>query len=537
MSIIIDWLRQIVGLKSKKDQNLEGLNSCYYKEANTPATNFEPLLDLEINEELQNNSKSLPTQTTDEKTSDTSFDILLNNFLEQFQFDSVTECPFIYHEGNLQTFECVLLVSKLAIRHYQVKNLFPEDETVVYFTTIPRDNPALISFMEFALKKAMCIESFSIFGSNGNVVLGELCSMAASPKRAYCNETKLFQDKALQYMSDYQFKDLIRKLNEFFSIKLYAPDKVQYERINADFNLDVYRKLCEIMNIEASDAVRWKKEFHLFNLVKKHYSDAIYQFRSSWLGQQSLDVFIPSINLGIEYQGIQHYESVELFGGKEALQTRKINDEKKKEKCQKNKVMLLEWPYTDEVSEGNLQTKFQNLGLQIPSAKIIAISKEDLDPSVAALQFLATALSNNNLAKILYSIEEMSRNNDRAGIKDALCDAIANFSEHKVLLFFKAVLQYDSPAIYDAICSDEKLLEYWVHTGILNFYGRKIVFALEHKNPGSNDAAYYLKKMRDIEKKKGNNPDTRFINNLIKNEAEENGISEERIKSILHKSY
>ena len=536
MSIIIDWLRQIVGFKSHKNQVLEDTKSCCGKTI-TSVTNSEPQLDLKIDDRKQFDIKSSTMQTADEKITDTSFNILLNSFLEQFQFNSVVECPFIYQEGNSQTFECVLWASKLATRHYQVKNLFPDDETVVYFTTISRDNPALISFMDFALKKAMCIESFSVFGSNGNMILSELCSTTTSKNRQYCNEIKLFQDNALQYMSENQFQDFIRELHDFFRTKLYEPYKIQYRQINADFNLDTYRKLCERMNIEASDAVRWKKEFNLYNLVKKHYSDAIFQFRAAWLGQQSLDIFIPSINLGIEYQGIQHYESVELFGGKEELQTRIINDEKKKTKCQKNNVMLLEWPYIDEVSEGNLQIKFQNLGLQTPSAEIITISESDMEAGAAPVQFLSETLDNKNLAKILYSIEEMARNNDRAGIRDALCDAIINFSEHRVLLFFKNVLRYDSPAIYDAICSDEKLVEYWTHTGILNYYGRKIVFTLEHKYPGSDVAAYYLKKTRNIEKKRGGDPDIRHMNNIIKNEAQDNGIALDRIRNILSKSY
>lgn len=56
-------------------------------------------------------------------------------------------------------------------------------------------------------------------------------------------------------------------------------------------------------------------EFLLFSLVHDSYGDAIYQYRTQWLGAQSLDVFIPSLNIGIEYQGRQHYEAIEYFGG------------------------------------------------------------------------------------------------------------------------------------------------------------------------------------------------------------------------------
>ena len=118
-----------------------------------------------------------------------------------------------------------------------------------------------------------------------------------------------------------------------------------------------------------------------------------------------------------------------------------------------------------------------------------------------------------------------------------ICNVTINFSERTATAFFKIILRYDASAVYQAICGDERLLDYWVSTSVLNFYGRKIVFTLENQNPGSDCAAKYLKKMRMLEKKRGVNPDVRFMNALIRKEAVDNGISGERIKSILRKSY
>ena len=530
---IIEWLRSIL-LRVGQHTN-SGESSCQKTDTFITETvsHIEPQKSLNCNLQEKGDTFAPVTQTA----SKSLFNNLVESFLEQFQFDPEFECPFIYHEGSLQTFQCVLVVSKLALRHQQVKNLFPDDDTVVYFTTIPRDNPALISFMQFALKKAMCIESFSIFGSNGKAILEELSNITTSKEKVYSQETRIFQEQALQYSSHLEFKKLIKKLYEFFCTKFYAPEKLQYAYVNAEFNLNIYQKLCNILNVDSSTSVRWKNEYHLYNLIKKHYSDAVYQFRATWLGAQSLDIFIPSLNVGIEYQGIQHYESVSLFGGEDALHTRKSNDEKKRAKCKENNVILIEWPYTDEVSEGNLQRKFKDLNFIIPCTKDFIISKEASVPEIDALNFLDEALSNSNLAKLLYNIGEMSRENNLDGIRMALCDVILNFSEYRVLYFFKRVLQYDSPAIYHAICSDKNLLEYWVNTGILNFYGRKIVFTLENRCPGSDHAAKYLRRMRKIEKEKGINPDVRGMNSLIRSEAADNGITEDRIRAILSKSY
>jgi len=59
-----------------------------------------------------------------------------------------------------------------------------------------------------------------------------------------------------------------------------------------------------------------------------------------------LDVFIPLHALAIEYQGIQHYEPIEFFGGEEQLIARKNRDTEKRDICLKNGITLIEVPYT-----------------------------------------------------------------------------------------------------------------------------------------------------------------------------------------------
>jgi len=111
---------------------------------------------------------------------------------------------------------------------------------------------------------------------------------------------------------------------------------------------------CSIMVEQAENAFRidnglkkrgeeWVSETILYYKVKELYTSytVIQHAKLSWLGSQHLDIYIKELNIGLEYQGAQHYVPVEFFGGKEALIRTKERDERKKQKCKKNNCELI----------------------------------------------------------------------------------------------------------------------------------------------------------------------------------------------------
>jgi hypothetical protein len=56
-----------------------------------------------------------------------------------------------------------------------------------------------------------------------------------------------------------------------------------------------------------------------------------------------LDVYIPSLSLAFEYQGIQHYKDVFRFGSTPLMY--QIRDKQKREACAAAKITLIEIPY------------------------------------------------------------------------------------------------------------------------------------------------------------------------------------------------
>lgn len=57
------------------------------------------------------------------------------------------------------------------------------------------------------------------------------------------------------------------------------------------------------------------------------------------------DFYLPDYNCCIEFDGKQHYEVVDYFGGKKGYIERKRNDSIKDEYCKKNNIPLLRMPY------------------------------------------------------------------------------------------------------------------------------------------------------------------------------------------------
>jgi hypothetical protein len=88
----------------------------------------------------------------------------------------------------------------------------------------------------------------------------------------------------------------------------------------------------------------WISETELFYHIRTEFSNlkVIHHGRPKWLGRQHLDIYIEDFNIGIEYQGKQHSQSVEYFGGDTSFTKQLMLDEKKKVICEENGCELIE---------------------------------------------------------------------------------------------------------------------------------------------------------------------------------------------------
>lgn len=200
----------------------------------------------------------------------------------------------------------------------------------------------------------------NIWENNKNVkhAAETLVAQFGSDLSAICDKLKVFPNKALHdspfnaYTSKYG-----RDENNIYVLQHPKEYKKRYD--------DILLLLKERGIIKS----KWISEFSLYLMVKSYYEDTIYQYRVEWLSQQSLDLYIPSIGIAIEYQGQQHSEPVEYFGGEEHFQKTVERDLRKKALCIKNNVNLLYWNYDEPIEDCVLARKLNEMGIELPRKK------------------------------------------------------------------------------------------------------------------------------------------------------------------------
>lgn len=145
-----------------------------------------------------------------------------------------------------------------------------------------------------------------------------------------------------------------------------------------------YRDLWKKLNYEVSNS--WTRLYHylenfvrgnfgirpigatgqqedlLYKLVTELLPDHLIQrnYRPGWLEYLELDIWIPTLNLGIEYQGQQHYVAIEAWGGEEKLLGQQERDRRKVNLCAQNSVDLVEFRFDEKLTRSLIRERLSN---------------------------------------------------------------------------------------------------------------------------------------------------------------------------------
>ena len=85
--------------------------------------------------------------------------------------------------------------------------------------------------------------------------------------------------------------------------------------------------------------------------------EVVHHYRGEEMERLEIDIWIPTLKLAIEYQGEQHYQPIERWGGADGLKKRKENDKRKRELCRRNGFVLVEFVHSEELTEASVAKK------------------------------------------------------------------------------------------------------------------------------------------------------------------------------------
>jgi len=96
-------------------------------------------------------------------------------------------------------------------------------------------------------------------------------------------------------------------------------------------------------------------ETKMFEIIKEIFpkEEVLYRYKPKWLQRMELDVFVPRLRLAFEYQGVQHFKPIDLFGGEKTYIEQVKRDKIKNKICNSKNIVLI-YVYYDETLSKNL---------------------------------------------------------------------------------------------------------------------------------------------------------------------------------------
>lgn len=183
--------------------------------------------------------------------------------------------------------------------------------------------------------------------------------------------------RGFSYLNDVAAPELIKTIDK---AKVLLQTRHGIRQKHEEFNQDVFEQTSQIdkeigklkRQVDKVIENETRMEFGFRKIGEGHISETIllkivnkllggkeviFHYRPNWLQGMELDIYIPSLNTGIEYQGQQHFHPVKAWGGKKALEKVQERDSKKRQLCQQKGVKLIEVDYTEPLSIEYIRNK------------------------------------------------------------------------------------------------------------------------------------------------------------------------------------
>ena len=145
------------------------------------------------------------------------------------------------------------------------------------------------------------------------------------------SNTEKFIEKAILVHGDKYDYTKVEYVNQFTPITIICPEHGEFQQIP---KIHLRHGICPLCNES-------KLEREVRVLLEENYIEFETQFTFPDLGIQKCDFYLPKQNIIIECQGLQHFEKIQHFGGKEEFEKVKERDKRKYEILKNNNYNVI----------------------------------------------------------------------------------------------------------------------------------------------------------------------------------------------------
>lgn len=190
----------------------------------------------------------------------------------------------------------------------------------------------------------ICLDHGSFLQLPTHHLKGVGCIVCATNKRSEDNSKELvdfIKDAKNIHGDKYDYSKVVYKTNKFNVEILCSKHGIFHQR--PDHHLSGSGcPICKESKGESEISKLLKENGIKFERQKKFS-------KCKNIMELKFDFYLPTFNLCIEYNGKQHYEPIDYFGGSKTFELQKIRDKKKNKFCKDNGIQLLVIKYDESI--------------------------------------------------------------------------------------------------------------------------------------------------------------------------------------------
>ena len=202
---------------------------------------------------------------------------------------------------------------------------------------------SLVEYVNNHTKIKIVCPKHGVFEQKPNShIIGKSGCLICSGK--YKSDKNFFIEKAKKIHGEKYDYSLVDYKNNNTKIKIICSEHGVFEQKPNNHLSGQKCPICNLNKIQSNGVVsikNWLVDNNVKFTQEHIFEDCIFR------KQLRFDFYLPEFNLCVEYDGKQHFEPIDFFGGYKSLEETKIRDLIKNEYCKCNNIKLIRFKFND----------------------------------------------------------------------------------------------------------------------------------------------------------------------------------------------